>query len=163
MPRRLPMRALWSWLLLVGFAHDPATPPPAAAPRGSPTAEPQGQVVVELVGLRNDRGQVLAALFRSAQGFPNGVEHAFARQTAHIHDKQLRLTFDHVPEGPFAIGVHHDENANFQMETGPFGMPKEGYGVSRDAPASFGPPKFDAARLTLTAAEHKHIVVHMKY
>ena len=39
------------------------------------------------------------------------------------------------------------------MDTNWVGMPKEGYGVSNDAKASFGPPEFDHARFSLNAKE----------
>ena len=49
------------------------------------------------------------------------------------------------------------------MDKGALGIPKEGWGASRDAKASFGPPSWDDAQLTLGPGEHKHIVVHLRY
>jgi uncharacterized protein (DUF2141 family) len=161
MNHRLPMLTL-VLVMCCGFMFDQ----PTHGAQGSslpPKASPTGQVTVTIADLRDDRGQVLAALFQSAEGFPSDGARAFARKAAKIHDKRVEVVFEQVPEGPFAIGVHHDENANFKMETGAFGIPTEGYGVSRDAPAKLGPPKFKDAQLTLGAAEHKRIIVHVRY
>lgn len=123
-----------------------------------------GQVTVELAGLRNTKGQVFVALFRSKDGFPGSPDKAFAGRKTTIRDKQhVRVVFEGVPPGPFAVSVFHDEDGNSRMERGAFGIPKEGWGASRDAKAHFGPPSWDDAQLTLGAGEHKHIVVHLRY
>ena len=46
----------------------------------------------------------------------------------------------------------HDENANGKMDT-MMGMPREGYGFSRDAPVRMGPPKFAAAAFVVEAGD----------
>jgi uncharacterized protein (DUF2141 family) len=146
------LRSLAPQGALVARAEVPSVTKPAAA-----------QVTVDVVGLQSDRGRVLAALFRSAPGFPSQVAKAFARKVAAIADKRVRLVFDDVPPGELAIALFHDENANSSLDTNLFGMPKEGWGTSRDAAAHFGPPAYAAARLTLSAGERKRIVVHIKY
>lgn len=123
-----------------------------------------GQVTVELLGLRNTQGQVFVALFRSKEGFPGSPDKAFAGKKVAIKDKQqVSVTFEGVPPGAFAVSVFHDENGNSRMERGALGIPKEGWGASRDAKANFGPPSWSDAQLTLGAGEHKHIVVHLRY
>ena len=122
-----------------------------------------GQVVVELAGLRSDNGQILAALFRTKDGFPSSIAKAFARKQAHSKQRKLSIVFEGVPAGQFAVCMFHDENGNSAMERSAFGIPKEGWGTSRDASATFGPPSFEDARLSLAPGERKHIVVHVRY
>jgi uncharacterized protein (DUF2141 family) len=127
-------------------------------------AEPAGQIIVELVGVRSTQGQVFAALYRSSDGFPGEHDKAFAGKKVAIADKQhVSVTFENVPPGPFAVSVFHDENGNSRMERGALGIPKEGWGASRDAKATFGPPSWKDAQLTLAPGERKHIVVHLRY
>ena len=145
---------------LLGCAHASQASSAPAVPTASPRA---GQLTVEVVGLNSDRGQLQAALFRTADGFPSEPERAFARQVLPIHKQHVRLVFDAVPSGPFAVLAHHDENADGKMEKGLFGMPAEGYAISRDAKASFGPPSFEDAKLVLAKGQHQRIVVHMRY
>jgi uncharacterized protein (DUF2141 family) len=123
-----------------------------------------GQITVEVLGLHNTKGQVFVALFRSKDGFPDEPGKAVAGKKVAIKDKQrVNVVFDNVPAGPFALSVFHDENGNSKMERGALGIPKEGWGASRDAKANFGPPSWDDAKLALGAGEHKHIVVHLRY
>jgi uncharacterized protein (DUF2141 family) len=120
-------------------------------------------VVVDVVGLKSDAGQVLAALFRSSAGFPQEPQKAQQRKQVKIQGRHVELAFDGVPPGPFAVSLFHDEDANGKLKTGMFGIPSEGYGFTRDAKGSFGPPGFDDARLQLAAGETKKVTIHLNY
>jgi uncharacterized protein (DUF2141 family) len=120
-------------------------------------------VVIDLLGLENVRGQILVALFRSARAFPDRGKGVFASKVLEPHAGTVRTVFEPVPPGPFAVSVHHDEDADYVMDTGMFGVPAEGYGFSRDARAPFGPPDFSAARLVLGEGELKQLVIHLRY
>lgn len=139
-------------------ATQPATQPATAAP-----APQDGRVVVDISGLRSTDGQLLVALFRSSKGFPGGGAKAFGKRVAKPRASRARIVFDEVPPGPFAVTVHHDANKNFAMEKNLMGMPEEGYGFSRDASAPFGPPDFNAAKLTLGPSETKRISIHLRH
>ncbi|MET0385455.1 MAG: DUF2141 domain-containing protein [Polyangiales bacterium] len=164
-----------TWLLLLcaagagaqaPSAPGPQNPPPKGAPpqpKAAPKRAGVGQVTVEVLGLHSDRGRVLAALYRGKEGFPTKAERAFAGQMATIKNRQAQLVFDNVPPGEFAVSTFHDENSNNTLDTGAFGIPREGWAMSRDAKASFGPPDYDDARLSLAAGERKRIVVHLQY
>ncbi len=58
------------------------------------------------------------------------------------------VRFDALPVGTYAVAVIHDENANKKLDT-MMGIPREGFGFSRNPAIGFGPPKFAAARFTL--------------
>lgn len=57
--------------------------------------------------------------------------------------------------------VLHDEDGDDEMDTGLFGMPEEGYGVSRDAVRRFRPPRFGDAALRLEPGERKSVRLRM--
>lgn len=67
------------------------------------------------------------------------------------------LRFDGLPRGGYAVAVIHDENGNARLDTFA-GIPKEGFGFSRNPPIHFGPPKFSAARFTITGDAEKQQV-----
>lgn len=129
-----------------------------------PAAGGGGQVTVDIVGLHSTRGQIFVALYRGEDGFPSKPAKAFARKKVVLSkERRVRIVFDGIPAGPFAVSMIHDENANNTLDTNFFGIPKEGWGTSRDARASFGPPSYDDAVLSLARDEHKAIVVHVQY
>jgi uncharacterized protein (DUF2141 family) len=105
----------------------------------------ENQIHVEIVGLRNDKGQVLCALFSSAGDFPKKTDNALSRATSVISNRQAVCEFPGIPPSTYAISVFHDENSNGKLDTNLMGIPREGVGASNDARGHFGPPKFDAA------------------
>jgi uncharacterized protein (DUF2141 family) len=86
-------------------------------------------------------------VFRTSAGFPMEPSKADARCFSGITDGGARCDFDAVPPGAVAVACFHDENGNGVLDRGVFGIPREGWVVSREAKGRFGPPDFDAARV----------------
>jgi uncharacterized protein (DUF2141 family) len=120
-------------------------------------------LTVTLTHLRSAEGQVLVAVFRQPDGFPERKQAAWGHQRATIADGAAQVRFDSVPAGDLAVAVHHDENNDLVMQTGVFGMPLEGYGFSRDAQGTFGPPSFADAAVHLGAREERQVSITMRY
>jgi len=106
---------------------------------------PANLIHVEIGGLRNDKGQVMCALYSSADGFPKIGDKAIAHAKSPISNAHAVCEFPDVKEGTYAVSVFHDENSNGKLDTNFMGMPREGVGASNNAKGHFGPPKFDAA------------------
>jgi uncharacterized protein (DUF2141 family) len=107
---------------------------------------PQPNIIhVEIVGLHNDEGQVLCALFSSREGFPKESEKAVARVTSPAAQKVAVCEFSGISPGRYAIATFHDENSNGKLDTNFMGIPREGVGASNDARSHLGPPKFGSA------------------
>src|SRR6266852_2483022 len=94
------------------------------------TLTPAENVIhVEISGLRNDKGQVLCALFSSADAFPKKADKAVARLTVKIAERQATCDFSGVAAGTYAVSVVHDENSNCKLDTNFIGVPREGVGA----------------------------------
>lgn len=120
---------------------------PAAATPPVPSAE----VTVVVTGLRNVKGLVLACLTAQPKAFPDCRKDPAARTAIVPAGPAVRISFAAVPAGRYAISLIHDENGNHKMDMA-LVMPKEGYGFSRDAPVTMGPPKFDKAAFDVAGA-----------
>ena len=117
-----------------------------AAGFGLAAAEAQQGNTISVVvsGLRNNNGDVRCGLFNSAATFPkNGQE--FQGAQAAIVNQAATCTFNNVPPGLYAVAYFHAEKGETTLRTGMFGQPEQGYGFSRDAKGSMGPPSFNAA------------------
>lgn len=131
----------------------------------TPTSQPPENVIhVEISGLRNDTGQMLCALYPSAQAeaFPKKADKAVGRLTAKIADRQAVCEFTGVAPGTYAVSVVHDENSNGKLDTNFIGMPREGVGASNDAKGHMGPPKFSAAAVRYPGGR-LDLKIHIKY
>ena len=110
----------------------------------------QNLIHVDVEGLRNDKGQVMCALYSSAEGFPKDGSKALAQLKSPIANGQAVCDFTGTGPGTYAVAVFHDENSNGKMDTNFVGMPREGVGASNDAQGHFGPPPFDKAAFRFT-------------
>lgn len=138
-------------LLLLNLIFMETTPAPTAS----------SDVRITIHSLRNDEGTVLLSMFKSADGYPGKNEKAVKQAKATVKNGTCEIVLKDVPAGTYAISVLHDENNNGKMDTKAFGIPKEGYGASNDAKATFGPPSFADAKF-----EHKQetqIRIKMRY
>jgi uncharacterized protein (DUF2141 family) len=115
-----------------------------AAAIGGAAAQSGNDITVAVDGLRNDKGMVRCGLYASAVGFREPGKELKGVAVPIVGGKATCVFNDMAP-GSYAVAVFHAENNETQIETGMFGKPKQGYGFSRDAKGSFGPPSFDAA------------------
>ena len=115
-----------------------------------------------MTGFANADGQALVAFFLNADGWPDGGGSVFATEVTAINDGRAVAVFDNVPAGPFAVSVFHDTDGDRELDSGALGIPSEAYGFSAGARKTFGPPKFDEARLELAAGENKRITIEVE-
>jgi len=100
----------------------------AAATRASDNA---GALVVTIDGFRNATGHARVAVFNREAGFPDDESAAYRTLVAEIKDRRVQVRFDGIPFGNYAVSMYHDENGDARFNKGLFGIPKEGYGVSK--------------------------------
>jgi uncharacterized protein (DUF2141 family) len=133
--------------VLLAFAASPIL----ADPIGPATA--RNLLSVQVVGLRNDHGQVCCTLFPPSSLFPAGHDPAQRTAWAPITDRMATCEFHGLAPGVYAVVVFHDENSDGIFNRNWLGMPKEGYGFSNDAPARWRAPKFDEASFPYAGGE----------
>lgn len=114
-----------------------------------PGAVATGELSVDLVNLRSHKGTVRVCLTADPTNFPACIDDAQA-VTRSIPATADSLRFDGLARGNYAVAVIHDENNNRKLDTFA-GIPREGFGFSRNPAVTFGPPRFAAARFTLTS------------
>lgn len=121
----------------------------------------ESPIHITIHNLRNEKGYVLLSLYNTEAGFPSEASKAFKQVKTKVNGNAVEITVDQIPAGQYAISVLHDENNNGKMDTGAFGIPKEGYGASNDAKATFGPPSFKDARFEHT--QDTQLKIKMRY
>jgi uncharacterized protein (DUF2141 family) len=102
-------------------------------------APPQPDLQVELANLRNGNGLILACLSRDPQRFLDCDADPLALKRTLAPGQPIR--FAGFPPGRYALTVFHDENANRKLDM-LLGIPREGFGFSRNPKLRFGAPKF---------------------
>jgi len=87
-------------------------------------------------------GNIAAALFSNETDF---LKNRFAAKKVKANKGEVRLVFENIPAGIYALSVYHDANTNGELDKNMIGIPKEGFGFSNDAMGMFGPPDFKDA------------------
>lgn len=128
-----------------------------------PPAAHTAQLTVDIIGLHSDKGKVYTAVYCGESGFPGEFKKACANHILSAKGRHAHMVFESLPAGDVAVSMFHDENSNSTLDRNFLGIPKEGWGTSRDAKANFGPPSWNDARLRLAAGEHKQIAIHVQY
>lgn len=111
-------------------------------------ASPVSRLDVALDHLRSAKGLVRVCLTSDPVNFPACVDDADA-VTLSFSAAQRSFSLPGLSPGDYALAVIHDENGNGRLDTF-VGIPREGYGFSRNAPVRFGPPRFAAARFAVS-------------
>jgi uncharacterized protein (DUF2141 family) len=113
---------------------------------------PEGEVTVAMSGLRSHKGDVLVCLTREPRAFPDCSKDPGSLKARVAAGSAATVRFAQVPAGLWSVAVVHDENGNGKLDTA-LGIPREGYGFSRDAPVRMGPPKFADAEFAVGAGD----------
>jgi len=105
-----------------------------------------GTIKLEIDNIENDEGQILIGLYDSEANWLNKI---YVGKVVEIKNRNAEVTFENIPLGVYAISVFHDEDNNGKLKTF-LGIPTESAGSSNNAPARFGPPKWEDAKFKLT-------------
>jgi len=138
---------------------------PAVADSQGPSAaspgKPHSTITVRIEALRNDKGTVYVSLFDNKKAFGDN-KNAVVSGQARPANRAAVVVLDNVVPGRYALSFVHDENDNKKIDTNWIGIPKEGFGYSKDVMGKFGPPKFDDAVMDVPAGPVT-VVMHAKY
>ncbi|MEH3107784.1 MAG: DUF2141 domain-containing protein [Sphingomonas fennica] len=116
---------------------------------------------VALTGLRDARGLIRACLTLRADIFPDCEADPAAHRLSVPAADAGALAFENLPSGDYAVALFHDANGNGRLDTA-LGIPREGFGFSRNPTILFGPPRFAAARFAVRGGTINQ-PVHLKY
>lgn len=122
-------------------------------------AAPVSRLDVAVENLRSSKGLIRICLTADPDNFPACVDDANAL-TRTIPAATRTLSFGGLPHRGYALAIIHDENSNARLDTFA-GIPREGFGFSRNPAIRFGPPRFAAARFVLGSdAELQQVKMH---
>jgi uncharacterized protein (DUF2141 family) len=118
----------------------------------------EGELTVNITGLKSGEGQVRVALFDSEKTF---LQKPFKSGVVAIENFQSHWQVKGVSRGFYALAVYHDRNNNGQLDKNLVGIPLEPYGFSNNARGVLGPPSFGDARFQVEGPKMR-IEVHVE-
>ncbi|MEZ5749079.1 MAG: DUF2141 domain-containing protein [Caenibius sp.] len=132
----------------------------AAQPGTAEMAGPRdvASLLVTITGLKSTKGVVKLAICPAGSDFPDCKERAVRTASLKIAGGAAHGRFSDLPAGIYAISVFHDANANGRLDTF-LGIPREGYGFSRNPPFHARAPRFSETEMTVNGATETTIAM----
>ena len=148
---------------LAALLVAPAAAPSSAAALSLEQRADAGDLDIRLTNLRSGDGHVLLLVFDDPGGFPNAS--AKAVHTARIPANKGRVTHlvPGLAAGRYAVTVVHDENDNKKLDKNVFGIPKEGWGTSRNPRPRTRAPRWSESSFALEPGAKKAVSISLLY
>lgn len=120
----------------------------------------QNKVVATVSNFENSKGVCRACLFNSAAAFEQ--EKPLQCQNIPVANKSAQVVFANVADGTYAVFVFHDTNNNGRMDTNFLGIPKEGYGASKNKLPFAAAPKFEANKFSVSGGQAASLSIRLR-
>jgi uncharacterized protein (DUF2141 family) len=119
----------------------------------------QGTVEVTVANVKDTTGTIRVGIFKDESTF---LKEAYIGKVVKAGKGEVKVIFENVPSGKYALSVIHDENRNGELDSNLIGIPREGFAFGNDAMGTFGPPSFEKAAFEVSK-EAKKMKVTMRY
>jgi len=126
-------------------------------------AESTKSLTVVVNGIRNKTGEICMRVYNSEKGFPDNAKSEVQSGCTKITDSSVKRVFSGLKPGTYAVAVVDDQNGDHKLNKDFFGIPKEGFGISKNPTVSIstGTPKFNNASFKLD--KNTTINIFLKY
>jgi uncharacterized protein (DUF2141 family) len=122
----------------------------------------QSKVIANRGSFKNNKGVCRVCLFNNAASF-SGKGAPVQCLTIDIKDKSAQAVFLDMPPGIYAVSFFHDANNNNSFDTNFLGIPKEGYGASRNNLPFAAAPTFEGNKFTLPVNSAITLTMRLRY
>lgn len=119
----------------------------------------QAKLEVTVKNIKEAKGSIRIALFTNEKDFLKNAAYA---KVVEATGKEVRIVFEDLTPGVYAVSVFHDANGNGTLDKNLMGMPTEGFAFGNNAMGMFGPPSFEKAQVTVGPGASNH-VIDLKY
>jgi uncharacterized protein (DUF2141 family) len=126
------------------------------------TVASAADLTITIKNVRSSDGDVYLAVYDSEASFMK-LQLAKATRKSSASKGEMKFVIHDLPAGKYAVSSYHDENGNGKLDTNPLGIPTEGYGFSKDARGTFGPPEFVHAAFDFDGKNEQSIAFSLGY
>jgi uncharacterized protein (DUF2141 family) len=122
----------------------------------------QGKVVAQITNFESAKGTCRACLFNTPASFSGEGGAPFKCVQTPVAGRSVQAVFDDVPAGTYALFVLHDANNNNKMDKNLLGIPKEGYGASKNKLPFAAAPTFKENRFVVQHNSTVRLMVKLR-
>lgn len=137
-------------IVCLGITLVISTPPPA-----------KSTLEIQFTGIRTNKGMIAIGINNSEEGWPRKPKFEFQWVKGELKDGVFFAIVPDLPYGTYAVSVLDDENSNLEMDM-VLGIPKEGWGFSKNPPFKLSAPKFSECSFKIDQPK-KQISINLRY
>lgn len=105
---------------------------------------------VTITNVKEPKGEIIIYLYKGSEGFMN-PDSARAIVKIEASDYREGYTFSNLEAGKYAVILHHDKDRSGKMKS-VLGIPREGFGFSRNYRPKTRAPKFNEVKFAVEGA-----------
>ncbi|MBD2138887.1 DUF2141 domain-containing protein [Anabaena sp. FACHB-1237] len=126
-------------------------------------AEETTSLTVVVNGITNKTGEICMRVYNSETGFPFNNKSEVKSGCSKITGSSITQVFTDLKPGNYAVAVIDDQNGDHKLNKDFFGIPQEGFGISRNPTVSIatGTPTFEKSSFKLK--KNRTIQIFIKY
>ena len=129
---------------------------------GASAPPTHAELQISIDGVRNAKGAVMLCLTRMTEQSFLACGQDPARITRVVAaDEAGRIVIADLPPGEYSLLAIHDENRNGKLDKS-FGIPREGFGFSRNPAIRMGPPHYADVHFAVPPG-HSAQAIKLKY
>ncbi len=124
-------------------------------------SNPTATLEIKFTGVRNNKGLIAIGINSSPEGWPRKPHLDPNWKKTNIVDGVFTAKVENLTYGTYAVSVLDDENSNLEMDMF-LGIPKEGFGFSKNPRVGLSPPKFEECSFKLDKPMQQ-ITIDLRY
>jgi len=117
---------------------------------GQPLFPQMYDLDITITGLKSTEGKIQIGLYNKKESFPL-VDGQYKLFYFDANDFSGAYTIRDLPEGEYAIALFHDKNSDKICNTNFLGVPKEGFGFSKNFKPRLSSPDFNDCKIDLNS------------
>jgi len=122
----------------------------------------QAKIVVNITNIKNDKGVCRTCLFNNSSAFSGESGQPVQCLSITVKNKTAQASFENITAGNYAVMVFHDANSNNKIDRNFLGIPKEGYGASKNILPFASAPSFNENMFILKDRTTSNILISLR-
>ncbi|MDF1574175.1 MAG: DUF2141 domain-containing protein [Bacteroidales bacterium] len=121
----------------------------------------KGTLEIRFTELRSGSGKIAIGINTSEEGWPRKPQIELNWNKENVKEGVFTVKVPDLSYGTLAISALDDENGDLEMHM-TLGIPREGFGFSKDSPVGLSAPKFEDCSFRFYQP-NQHISIRMRY
>ena len=114
-------------------------------------------LTVKITNFDKLKGNIIVSIYDKTSNFP--YEGAFKFLSSDVKKNSETVVFKNLKAGEYAIATYHDRNSDGECNRNLLGIPKEGYGFSKNFKPVLSAPSFNDCKVSLN--KNKTITINL--